>query len=240
MFKRYVTDADVIQVQPNVETLLNPYRVDSFLDAAYDGMATDLWNYNFNPARVMTELDLNLSETATTFNVPLTESSIASTVTGSARVGNGERRFVVNTTAISGVWTASLQGSNATTEPLTTDSTWRTIATLSLINAVEKSTVIPVPYAYYRCLVSGGTTITYSACMVETLFDGALCYKALELAGNVMIKSQGDIWDTIRLIAQANYNALMQGARFAYDADNSGKITSDELGKKMTTIGLSR
>ncbi len=233
MIVNFVDDTFLGTIYPDISNHLRTGDTDysSQIATAHAMFIDDLENRDLDSRLCMVPLDLNRTSTSTNLQHLESETMTAAGY-GEAVVGNRERRFVVNITAktASNAWTFILEGSNDSEEPADDDSTWTTVTTLT--SAVgdttgQKTIKFSAKYYWYRLRVTldtsaGAHSITFTACIYETIYDYAIAYIAFKLIFGSWIKENGDIWTARKEQAESDYSKLMETIKINYDRDEDG------------------
>ena len=237
MLHNYIVDADLKLYYPGIanDIFSGQTTYDTQIQRAYSTLLNDLQMRDVDARKVMIALDLNYVAGSALLQ-PLTSSgSKTADYTSGAYAGKNERRFVVKPTARVGTWTIKLQGSRLVAEPSSTDASWEDVAgtTISLSATSESSVVFTDTYHWYRYVLTrgAGTSITLVASIVEAVFDDLIVEKSLEIIFGGFRKETGDLWDVRRSEHAQNYAVRLDAVKYNYDANRSGSISSDEVGK---------
>jgi hypothetical protein len=231
MIKNFVIDADLEAFYPDMESYRAGAQTDftDQISLAFRILLNDLQARGRNPRLLGVPLDLN-RDTTTTHLQQLVSETISATDNGYAWEGGNQRRFHVNITAKSvagDAWTITLQGSNKTSRPDDSDSTWETVATItSAANAAaaESSTVFDAMYRWYRRRITftGSGTLTLTCGLHDTIFDNLICWKAIELIAMSWHTGLSTLWDTRVQEAKASYASAIERVITSYDDDEDG------------------
>jgi len=135
MIKNFVIDADLEAFYPDLESYRSGAQPDfsEQISLAFRSLLNDLQARGRNPRLLGVPLDLN-RDASSTHRQHLESNTASGAENGYAWEGNRERRFCVNVTTKSVLgdeWVFTLQGSNKTERPDSSDSTWTTVETLS-------------------------------------------------------------------------------------------------------------
>jgi hypothetical protein len=143
---------------------------------------------------------------------------------------------VVNATAITGTWAFTVQGSND-------NITFEDASSLTADTVSEQTTTFPSQYKYWRYKLdqtsAGGTdSVTFSAYLVEDVWDRLIIYKTFELIFSDFRKAQNDSWDLLVQSYLRKYESELNAIKFLYDSDDSGAVTDGEISKTTYILTL--
>jgi len=227
MLTNYVVDADLKQYHPNLNKQLwsQQSTYANQINEAFSIVLDDFHNMGVNPRLLQTPLLLN-SET------------IATSTTGTGvkanddeTVDNNYRRIVFDVTAISGTWSVILDGA-------TGDADYREVASMTADSVGVQSITFTPQYRWYRVRTVSGTTLSYSAKLVETIFDRCVVYKAFSIIFSDFRKSQGDSWDLLASSYDSKYDAAMKSIKYTLDSNEDGVIDDGEQGDNSYYLTL--
>jgi len=230
MLTNYITDDDLKQYHPNLTKQLwsgqATYAIQ--INEAFSILMDDLHNMDVNPRLLMAPLVIKASgvETTSTTGTDVLANS-------TAEEDSNYRRFVVNVTAINGNGVVFLDGSSAS--PSTT---WENIASITSTLVGSQSIEITNQYRYYRYRSIPGTSISYSAKLVETIFDRLVVYKAFEIIFADFRKTQGDSWDLLVQMYNSKYQSALSSVKYQVDVDESGSVDDGEEGSNRYYLTL--
>ena len=228
MIESYLTSTDIINTEPS---LADYYRTsqtswDTLKSEAWKEVAEDIRALGWDIRRLCKRLSLQDSVTKTAaFTGTISEEDILQRL-----------RIVINASAVSGSGTVSFlfEGSDD-------EETYTTVTTISVTTTGNTTSVFTSPYKYYRLSISsitGITSITYSAYLIETSFERLHKYKSLEMIYRSLIALDGDVWEGKKEQYENLYKDTIQKAKFYYDADDDGEIDDDEKDKDSRRVLL--
>ncbi len=136
-------------------------------------------------------------------------------------------RLVVDVTSVTGAASFTLQGTNDSSAE-----TWTNIISLSVANGAtgNSTSLFTDSYKYYRLnLDSIGTSITYTAYLIEDHYEKPHAYYTLYLLFNRLRNMRSDDVFADKSSEYLNmYHQKVDSMRMYYDINDSGSITSDE------------
>jgi hypothetical protein len=249
MLKNYVTDNELKAFYPTLDEYKYGKQTNYTpqLKKAFDILLNDLYVKGINPLLCMKLLDLN--NYTPQDNPPLTAITKTATFTSTfAFLMGNRRRFVVNATACTGgTWTIKLQGNNRQGEPALADAAWEDVpnSTLTFSVAGEQNIIVQTQYKWVRLVVTKGTgtSITLTSYIVETVFDDAICYRALALLYSDWKVERGDKFDERRQDVLELYDATLASIKFTYDTNEDGVASDLDSAETITsskTIEMTR
>ena len=229
-FRNFITDTDLAPYHPNLQKQLwqgHPSYATQ-ISEAFDRVNNDLFNMNVNPRLIMTPFDLKRQPSITGHIALLSTTETASTTSTSISCCEGFRRFDINVTGITNPWVIQLQGSNSNQ---LSDFSNVPNASITASSSVETSQVFSLEYAYYRYVstpLSGGSSITYTASLLETMFDKLIIYKTFSLIFADFVRTQGDQSEILKRDYNDAYNRLIQHIKYSYDVNDDGLLEDAE------------
>ena len=149
-------------------------------------------------------------------------------------------RVVISVSAITGSAIFTLQGTDDGTEDSPTyedvyligddsaSATTKTITTAA-IGDNANTYLITRPYKQYRLrLISIGTTVTYSAYMIEEVYTNLHRDKARAHIYRSLMATQDDVWEEKYTRYRNDYQERLNSGRFYYDADDDDTLEEAE------------
>jgi hypothetical protein len=232
MILNFIIDSDLERFYPDLESYRAGAQVDfsEQIDLAFEILLNDFQARGKSPRLLGVPLDLNRNDTSTHLQ-QLASTTISATTNAYAWEGGNERRFHVNLTSkteLGDDWDFILQGSNKNERPTDADSTWETVATLdwpAAAAASEDSVVFRTAYRWYRVRAvknSGTGSVTYTACIHDTIFDNLITWKAIELIAMSWDTGLSTLWQTRVEEAKASYTSAIERIITTYDSDEDG------------------
>lgn len=220
MIETYIDHSTLLKYEPRIDDYLGSDQIDysEQITMAKREIIERLRSYNKKIRLYCTPLTLQASTTKT------------EAFTGAdSNIDYVERlMLVVKVTAITGAAVIQLEGSNS-------EGTSKTYTEVNLDSEIVPTIIgtyvsrFDDPYSYYRIKVTPGTTITYSAYLVESSFYFAHLYNSLALIFRGLTRREGDNWEQKEKKYSEMYESYFNNMNAYYDEDESGDINPDEL-----------
>lgn len=238
MLRSFITDEDLKKYHPNLKRQLWTSQSDysEQIAEALHIVLTDLNNRQVNPRLLMIPFDLLSNGTTANFatSITLTNSATGTGIQAGTYGDRNYRRLVFNDTNISGTWAITLQGSND-------NRTFQNAgASLTATDIGEQSVIFSNQYKYYRYLMDevANGSISFSAYLVEDIWDKLVIYKTFELIFQDFMKAQNDQFDILAHSYQTRYESELSAVKYLYDSDDNGAITDGETGDNRYYLTL--
>ena len=225
MIESYLTSEMVVQGEPALDDYLRSTQTDfdDIKQESFGDLLKDLIDQNLKLKKLCTPLSLNTSVTKTAaFNSTLSDEDFAQRL-----------RLVIKVTAITGDAVFTLQGTDDAGVNYTSisivdnDVSSATSHTISAIGTYSYS--LTNLYDKYRLqLISIGTTITYSAYLIEEAYTTMHREKTRMKIFGSLIANGGDVWESKYKYYEQSYLGMIATTKFTYDSDESGDIGEDE------------
>lgn len=226
MVETYLTDSLVIKGNPS----LDEYRrtdqptFEDIMAECWDDVLNDLIDMQMDVKKIYKRLSLQTSVTKTaSFTGTLSDEDYAQ-----------RRRLLISSTQ-TGTAVFSLYGSDD-------DGVTNTLVdTYTLIESGSYNFRINMMYKKYRLdLISIGTTITYTADLVEDCFtDLHRDLTRSRIYEDLYSSSTDPVYKEKAEMMRSRYEQRLNTIKYSYDSDDSGNISEDEADEKITqTIKL--
>jgi len=229
MIETFLTENMVTRGEPALADYLRSGQSDfsSLRFEALTDLITDLIDSGFNVKRLCKRLSLQTSVTKTAaYTGALSDEDYAQRM-----------RLVIDVTDITDNAVFTLQGTDddgtnyydiSLIDDSNNSATTKTISAEATGNDAN-SYIITRPYKKYRLkLVSIGTTITYSAYMIEEIYTTLHRDKTRSNIYQSLMAEQGDVWEGKYRQYLDKYEQRLSSARFIIDNDDDGTISQAE------------
>lgn len=221
MIESYLTNADILKAEP---ILGDEYRSgqttwDDLRYQSFDEMIQDLKNQNLEVRKLCIRLSLQTSDTKTaTYDGSTSDQDFLN-----------RERLVIDVTDITGTFTFAIQGRNDS------DDSWSDVKTGISVTAstnvlINSSSLVPKIYKFYRIrITTAGTTITFSADLVEDTYTNLHRLKCLAKIFLSLITYDPDgVFERKYEKYQELYEIALQNWKFPYDENDDEEIDEDE------------
>ncbi len=242
MIKNFVTDIDIETYYRKIGKILKSGDTSFEVKRmqAFDLVLDDFRFRSIDARKLHIPLDLNRPTTTTTTQVNLIPFTKTATFTSEYILGQqGFKRFVVGISAITSgttiTYNMKFQGSN---DSLRAEANWEEIGNYNLTATGNTTIVSQIEYYYYRYVLTVGTggSITFTVGLYETWVDRLIINKTLELIFFEMIMTAGDVWDIRCQQAKADYELVMQTAKYFVDTGNALPEEEEDTGTAAITF----
>ena len=226
MIETYLTQTMLVRGETSVGDYLRTGQTDYALimRESWNELMRDLIDKRADPRKLCKRLSLQASATKTAaFNGAISDEDFAKRM-----------RLIIIPSVLTGTVVFTLQGTNdnATNyydvKLVDDDGSEDTAVTITDTEGTYSYLLSDMFKQYRLQLVSIGTTITYSAYMIEDVFTYLHLLKTRENIYRSLVSEQGDDYDYKRGIYENKYNMKLAEADMSVDMDEDDTITEGE------------
>lgn len=230
MIETFVNQNMLIRDNPSIADYLRTGQSDysKIYNEARLQLVGDLINSGLEVRRLCQQYSLQASVTKT--------AAFTGTITTNEDYAQ-RTRLVIPVSAITGDGVFTLQGTNddgSNYYDISLVDAAGDLATQMTIDAVAiglaaNTYLFTETYKDYRLkLISIGTTVTYSAYLIEDIYTRLHLAKARSLVYGSMVNNEGDHWQNKKEEYEQEYMKLLEVGRFLVDVDDDGSISERE------------
>lgn len=210
MLKLYITDSDLLQIEPSLYDYLRSDESDysASLDSAKKQLFSDIRKHKKKIKNLYTPLTLTDKKS----DKDIVERS----------------RLVINVSSATGLASFELYGTDSET-----DEPDNLVKTLSTTEAGQLTDEIEEFYNYYKIVKTG--TATFTAELVEQSFDLAYSYLSLSFIYQSKKATIDDNWDSKAKDYYERYVNELDNTIASYDEDENKEIEEEEINQMTRT-----